>query len=213
MSFDETAPLGSPGPVDGPSEEAPVPAESAAGGPGPAAPAERPAPPSWVTASPPTVAPPARRRWGWLDALLVVSLVVAVAGVTFAVGRVTAPQGQASTIFGGRNQGRQLPGASLPASPGGSPPAFPGQGYGQGEWFYGGRGSVTLQGTVESISDGVLTLKLATGTTIQVALGDETTFHRQEAAASGDVATGTAVLVQLSGGGVGAAQDVTILGK
>jgi hypothetical protein len=106
---------------------------------------------------------------------------------------------------------------------------LPGGGYFQGGYFPGGNdgggfrgvfggGGASIQGTVESISGDTLTLKLASGQTIQVSLSGSTTYHSQAAASSSDVKTGATVRVQIQldrgQGGVAtspSAADVTIV--
>src|SRR6185369_17849315 len=61
--------------------------------------------------------------------------------------------------------------------------------------------SSDLEGTVESVTDTTLTLKTASGQTIQVALNGSTTYHAQTDATASDVTTGGKVLVRLSGRG------------
>ncbi len=126
-------------------------------------------------------------RPGLGGATLVVALCVAVAGLAFAAGRLTAPtvsRAAAFGGFGGRGGGGQ-PGAS------GAPFGFGG----------GGLRSLVLRGTVTEVADGRLTIQLASGATVAVDLGAATTVHRQSPASSGDLAAGLSVLVELSNGG------------
>ncbi len=130
----------------------------------------------------------------WFRLLLVAALVIAVGGVTFAVGRLTAPASTASTGRNGNgffDRGGAVPSGALPS---GVP------GFGRG----GLGGSTTISGTVESIADGTLTIKLADGTSVSVALSGTTTYHSQAAATAGEVTTGTKVAVQVQFGGAGA---------
>lgn len=146
----------------------------------------------------PAAAPAPSRGDRWFRLLLVVALVIAVGGVTFAVGRLTAP---ASTASSGRNgngfvdRGGAFPSGALPS--GALPSGVPG-------FVRGLTGSTTISGTVESIADGTLTLKLADGTSVAVALGGTTTYHRQAAATAGDVTAGTKVAVQVQFAGAAA---------
>ena len=79
-----------------------------------------------------------------------------------------------------------------------------------------GAGGATIEGTVESVSAGTLTLKLASGQTIQIALSGTTTYHSQAAATSSDVQSGGTVLVRVQiergqGSTSPSATDVTIV--
>lgn len=157
-----------------------------------------------VEAPRPSAPPPPRaaaaapaRGDRWFRLLLVVALVVAVGGVTFAVGRLTAPASTASTGRNGNgafDRGGAFPSGALPSGV----PGFGRNGLG------GLAGTTTISGTVESIADGKLTLKLADGTTVSLDLSGTTTYHRQASAAAGDVTAGTKVAVQVQFGGAGA---------
>jgi hypothetical protein len=142
------------------------------------------------------------------------ALVLAIAGVAFAVGRVTAPAPVTAGAFPGGNGG-QFPIPSGGAFSGGNRPG--GGNGGPGGLF--ASGGVTVEGTVESISDTTLTLKTANGQTIQIALDGTTAYHAQSDATVEDVTTGATVLVRLDLGGLGAggtgtgssANDVTVV--
>jgi hypothetical protein len=173
-----------------------------------------PAPgPELVPAAPvvagPAVGAPAARRGGGarlINVALGVALVLALGGVAFAAGRLTAP----TSVTAGN-----LPGGGIQIGPGKD-----GQGFVQngkpGGAFTGGP---TLEGTVESITDTTLTLKTADGQTIQIALESSTTYHAQTDATADDVTTGGKVQVRLNvraGNGSGnatnpAASDVTVV--
>lgn len=193
-----------------------------------------PAPPEPEPGSPPveTQAVPAApvrggtgrpRGMGWVNVALAVAIAIAIGGIAFAAGRMTAPAAASAAGGNGRTfgNGGQFPGG------------FPGGGYFQGGFQGGddgnggaggglrgifGAGGVSLEGTVESVSGDTLTLKLASGQTIQVSLGGTTTYHSQTAASSGDVQAGGTVIVRVQlgrgqGGGTTtpAATDVTIV--
>lgn len=131
-----------------------------------------------------------------LNAVLALAVALAIGGVAFAAGRLTAPAATDRFANGG-----QFPGGGT-GNRGNNGQG--GQG-GQGG-FFGGAG-ITLQGTVESVTDTTLTLKTATGQTIQVALNGSTTYHAQSDASASDVKSGSTVRVQVSGfrgGGPGA---------
>ena len=131
--------------------------------------------------------------------LTALAALVAVGGVAFAVGRLTAPSAAASN-------GQTQTGTGLGAGNGfrngnGNGNAF-GQGNGNGLGQGGlGRfgGGVALEGQVTAVSDSSLTIQLPSGQTIDVPISSSTTYHRQAAAASGDVATGSQVQVRLGG--------------
>jgi hypothetical protein len=107
---------------------------------------------------------------------------------------------------------------------GNRPGNLPGGGYfGNGGCFGGpggpgafATGGITIEGTVESITDSTITLKLDNGQTMQVALDDSTTYHAQSDATADDVVSGGKVLVRLNaggaanGGGAASAGDITI---
>jgi hypothetical protein len=157
----------------------------------------------------PTVS--ARRGPSLLNALLGLALVVAVGGVAFAVGRMTAPAtptGFPNGVPGGGNFAGG-PGASF--APGAS--FNPGNGPGGGLF---GAGGVTLEGTVESVSGDTLTIRTADGQTVEVTMPEGTTYHSQASASSDEVTSGSNVLVRVdiqAGQGTGqlTASDVTIV--
>lgn len=139
----------------------------------------------------------------WINVALGAAVLVAVAGVAFAVGRVSAPATAAGAGLGG-NGGNGGNGQGRGGFNGYFPGGFQGggQGGGQGRNFLGG-GGVTVEGTVEAVSPTTLTLKTAAGQTVQIALDGSTTYHEQAAATSSDVATGGKVLVRLNVGRFG----------
>jgi hypothetical protein len=146
-----------------------------------------------------------------LNIALGAAILVAVAGVAFAIGRGTAPAsgtagsgtaivpGQGGVFVPGGNGGN-LPGASFDLN--GNPGGFPGDG-GQGG-VRGDRGGfgggLTITGTVDSVSAESITIKLESGQTVTVGLDGSTTYHQQADAAASDVTAGTTVQVQLAGG-------------
>lgn len=122
-----------------------------------------------------------------LNVALASAIALAIAGVAFAAGRLTAPSAVAAGRFGNGAPGQVFDGN--------------GNGGGRGQGGAGGflaGGGITIEGTVESITDTTLTLKTASGQTIQVALNDTTTYHAQSDASAGDVKTGGTVLVRLN---------------
>jgi hypothetical protein len=128
----------------------------------------------------------------WVNIALGVALVAAVGGVAFAAGRMTAPATAAAAGGVTRNGTGFRPGNG---DFGGG--YFQGGGGQGGRGFFGAEGGVTIQGTVESSSADVLTIKTASGQTIQVALNGTTTYHAQASASSSDVKTGGTVIVRV----------------
>lgn len=187
-------------------------------------------PPSPVPLPPvvPAIPPaPTRRRRDPLTILMVVAAFVALGGVGFAVGRVTAPAAAAAA------NGRGQFGNGTFTNPGGS--FAPGDngvaGFGRG----GLSGGVALTGTITEVTADHIVLKLANGSTLTIPVNGSTAYHRQASATSSDVTTGTTVQVQLSVGGtngtgvgqqpsasgapgtatrvLGTASDITIVGQ
>lgn len=149
----------------------------------PATPAMTPLP---VPPATPTPRPGISNRA--LNIVLGVALVVAVAGIGFAAGRLTAP---VPTLGRGN-----VPGGTVFVGPGasGRPDGV------QGSGAFGATGGPTIEGTVESKTDTTLTIKTADGRTIQIALDGTTTYHAQTNATSSDLVTGGKVLVRLDFG-------------
>lgn len=138
------------------------------------------------------------------------ALVLAIGGIAFAAGRMTAPAAAVTGFPGGGN----FPNGGLPGASG-----APGRG-GFGGFGGAGGGGASIEGTVESISGTTLTIKTANGQTIQVTLSGTTTYHSQTSATSDAVAAGGKVLVRIgfagtptTGGGTGnlSASDVTVV--
>jgi len=149
-----------------------------------------------VSTPPPPVIAPAKKGDRTFRVLLAVGLLVAVGGVTFAVGRVTAPAAAASTRGGLGNGGFANGGAGAGGTGAG------GAGLGRGAGFGGG---VLVTGTVDSVSGTTMTLKEANGTTVTVNLAGTTTYHAQATATAADVTAGKQVQVQVEvAGGFGA---------
>lgn len=163
----------------------------------------------------PAAPPPRRDRAATaLNVTLGLALVVAVAGVAFGVGRATAPA--PSLPDGGGFIGRGPFGSFDPGTnPGANPGGLGGVGLGVGD--------VTISGTVEAIDADSLTIRTASGQTLEVALDEATTYHAQSDAPAEDVVTGGTVLVRIdvtagrAGGGTGGgagdaiASDVTVV--
>lgn len=151
----------------------------------PAAPATAPLAHTVSTPPPPVIAP-AKKGDRTFRVLLAVGLLVAVGGVTFAVGRATAPAAAASTPGGFGNGGFTNGGTGN----GGAGAAGLGRG--------GFGGGVLVTGTVDSMSGTTMTLKEANGSTVTVNLASATTYHAQAAAIAADVTTGKKVQVQVA---------------
>ena len=159
------------------------------------------------------VAPaPKRKSSGrWLNALLGLAVLVAVGGVAFAAGRSTASaSAAAATGADGTRQGNagQFPTGSGRPAFGGANGANGGNGGFRGG--LGAGGQISISGTVESITADTLTLKTASGQTVQFKLDPSTTYGTQQPATASDVTTGSKVQVGLSvgagGGGFGGGQ-------
>jgi hypothetical protein len=132
-------------------------------------------------------APPKQDRTTMV--LLLIAAFVAVGGVGFAVGHLTAPSAAAAANPSGRiGFGRNF--ASL----------APGQTFPTGE--FGGRGGLGVgsggvTGTVQSVDGSTMTIQLANGTTVTIDLTGSTTYHGETSAASTDVKVGSSVTVQI----------------
>ena len=160
--------------------------------PGPPAESQVPAAPAsaplvhTVSTPPPPVIVATKKGDRTFRILLAVGLLIAVGGVTFAVGRVTAPAAAASTRGGFGNGGFTNGGTGN----GGAGAAGLGRG--------GFGGGVLVTGTVDSMSGTTMTLKEANGSTVTVNLASATTYHAQAAAIAADVTTGKKVQVQVA---------------
>jgi hypothetical protein len=127
--------------------------------------------------------------------LLLIAAFVAIGGIGFAVGHLTAPGAAAAANpsgrggFGaGRNFPSLAPGQTL--NPGG---------FGRGGGGTGGLGGVSggITGTVQSISGTAITIQEANGTSVTIDLSGNTTYHAAAAASPSDVKVGTSVTVQI----------------
>jgi hypothetical protein len=144
----------------------------------------------------------APRRANSVTTLLLVSSMIALAGVAFATGRVTATgqsgTGQTTTSINGANGQNGVPNFAPNAS---GVPNFNFGGRGEGPNGAGG----TVTGTVTSVTSTSITVTLANGQTETVALGLSTTYHTQAAGTSGDVTQGSTVTIRTTGSGGDAA--------
>jgi len=162
--------------------------------------------------------------------LLALSAMVALGGVSFAIGRTVSAggstPGQATVVAGSgpTTGGNGLPG---PAPNPGGVPLVPGGEDGAGV----ASGTTTVSGTVVGVSSNSITVQQANGQTVTIATDASTGYHSQTSATSASVTTGTTVIVQTSGRtgfsrerggisagaspglGVGRATSVTVLGQ
>ncbi len=161
------------------------------------------APPAWdlppapfpvPPVMPSAVAAPKKRGRDPLTIVMIAAAFVALGGVGFAAGRVTAP-----TATAGGGGGRGAGGAFN--FPGGGSFA-PGGSFGTGA--NGGlarfTGGVSIKGTITEVTADHISLKLANGTTVTIPVDGDTAYHRQTGATAADVTSGTTVQVQLSAG-------------
>jgi len=145
-------------------------------------------------ASPP-IKPPAKQDRTTV-ALLLVAAFVAVGGVGFAIGHVTAGSGSATptSALGARGGpggfGRNIPSLA------------PGQTFNTSQ-FGGGRtgglGGVTggVTGTVQAVTPTSVTIQESSGTSVTIDLSGSTTYHGETSAGSADVKIGSSVTVQI----------------
>jgi len=134
------------------------------------------------------------RRSGSTTLLLMLSALVALGGIGFAVGRATS---SGSTANNQANNGAGFGAANGSFNPGQfRPDASGAPDFRGGEGVAGG----TVTGTVVSVTSDSMTIKLASGETVTVALGSGTTYHSQASASSSDVTTGSTVVVQTTTG-------------
>jgi len=164
----------------------------------------------------PAAQPKAKTRGtSWINVALGLALAVAVGGVAFAAGRMTAPQtaaaNQGADNGGFRGQGGYFPGGRT----------FPGGGQGNGGFGRLGGGGASVQGTVTAVTPTSITLTTAGGQTVTINLTGTTTYHQQASATAGDVKSGSTVIVRIGFGGQGgptasgapslSANDVTVV--
>jgi len=135
------------------------------------------------------IAPPRKSGTSIINIALALALMVAVGGVAFGFGHITAPA-STSAAAGGFARGGFGAGTTGVAGATGSAGAR-----------FGGGSAVTIQGTVTAVSATGVTITTATGLTLQVATDGTTTYHQQAAGASSDVTVGKTVQVQLAGVG------------
>lgn len=131
-------------------------------------------------------AAPVRKSSRTANLLLAIAGLIAIAGMAFAAGRLTAPAAT-SPGNGGFNG---FPTGSF------NPGAFPGGGAG-GPGGIGARlGGVSLDGEVTAVSDDSITIRLENGSTIDVPVDGSTEYRSAAQSTAADVAVGDKVLVQ-----------------
>ena len=138
------------------------------------------------------IVPVKRPRSGqtlWINVALGLALAVALGGVAFAAGRMTAPDAVAA--LNGNGTGRFGNGGYFPGGNGGT---FPGGGAGNRGF---GAGGLSVEGTVTAMDANSITITTATGQTVKIATTGTTTYHQQSSASASDVTTGGKVIVQL----------------
>jgi hypothetical protein len=143
---------------------------------------------------------PQKRSSTALHVLLGLGLVVAVGGIAFAAGRLTAPASASAATGNGANGGfagrfGNNPNASFPVGGG-----FAGR----------GAGAIALEGTVTAVDASGITVQLTSGQSITVGTTSSTTYQTAATGTSTDASVGSSVLVQLDpttggfgGGGFG----------
>jgi hypothetical protein len=124
--------------------------------------------------------------------LLLVAGMVAIGGIGFALGHLTAPGASAAAnptgragFWAGRNLPSLAPGQTFNASQ-----------FGAGRSGVGGVGG-GVTGTVQSITGSSITIQEAGGTSVTIDLSGNTTYHNETSAKSGDVKVGSSVVVQI----------------
>jgi hypothetical protein len=135
-----------------------------------------------------------------LNAVLAIAVVVAIGGVSFAVGRGTAPVAAAAARgnFPGRSFQGAGPNGSFDPNASGAPGNFGGgAGFGLG-------GGLTVTGTIQSVTADTLTLTTASGQTVTFSLNGDTGYKTATNATPADVTQGATVEVQVNlGAGAG----------
>ncbi len=195
-------------PTDGAAPPQPIPPQTLP----PVAPAPTAAPLASV------IAKPSGSSGRGTSLLLGLAAAIAIGGVAFAGGRLSAPAATATGGFaagGGQAGARQVPGVGQGA-------------LGRGSGF----GGVTLSGTVSAVSGDSLTVTLATGTEVTIPLDTSTQYHAATPSSASEVTVGSSVSVTpgvraanpdpsqipdasgapgFAGGSFGPATDVTVV--
>ena len=137
------------------------------------------------------VATPSRRSSRLLDVALALAAVLAIGGVAFAAGRITAPAATGPAFARGL-----APGGTVVTPDGSFDPNGPRPG---GIALGGG---LAIDGTVTAVDADSITLQLRDGQEMTFKLDDTTTYHEAADASSSDVAVGDDVSVRATGGRV-----------
>ena len=151
-------------------------------------------------AAPSQAAQSARSSRLLVNAVMAVAFAVLVGSLGFVAGRATAPVAGAPNPRSNPSLqgGNGVPGGNDPGAQDGTG-RFPG-GFG-GDDGVGRRGALggSVEGTVVSMSSTALTIQLAGGQTVDIAVDSGTGYHRQAGATAADVTTGSTVIVTLGG--------------
>jgi hypothetical protein len=124
------------------------------------------------------------------NVLLVVATIVAVGGVTFAVGRLTAPGASgAGDAAGQGRRGSAALGSAADRSPGP-----------EGRNAGGGAGTRMVSGTVKQIDGSTMVVTTGNGTEVAIDVTDAA-YHVQSPASATDVTEGSNVAVTVRGSG------------
>lgn len=137
------------------------------------------------TPIPPVRPPKKQNRSGTV--LLAVAGLVAVAGVAFAGGRLTAPP--AAAADGGTRTGNFPFGSFAPG--GGFRGGVPGGGGAAGL-----ARSIDVRGQVTAVTADSITIKTDTGTDVTLPINSSTTYHSATAATSSSVTVGSTVVIE-----------------
>ena len=124
--------------------------------------------------------------------LLFIAALIAVGGIGFALGHLTAP----STAAAANASGRGFGGFARPSLAPGQ--TFDSSAFGGGAGR-GGLGAVTggVSGTVQSVTGSTITIQEANGTSVTIDLSGTTTYHGEAPASPSDVKVGSSVTVQI----------------
>ena len=153
-------------------------------------------PPAEPSSAPDTVSPPAvpapspgsgrpKKQDRTTLALLLVASLIAVGGVGFALGHVTATSSTSSSARPSGLGGRSF--ASL----------APGQTFGPDQFGGARAGAAAISGTVQSFDGTNLVLVEANGGSVTIEIAGTTTYHNETAASASQITAGTAVTVAI----------------
>lgn len=142
-------------------------------------------------APPNPVVTPTRRASRVIDIALALAAVLAIGGVAFAAGRLTAPAGAGPAFARGLAPDGTVVTPDGSFDPNGPRPDG-----------LASNGGLAIDGEVTAIDADSITLKLADGQEMTFKLDDTTTYHEAANASSSDVAVGDDVSVKVTGGRV-----------